>query len=166
MIKDKKVLRKLDVAFGILLLIGSVILLVWSALMPVSGLGGAMQVSFWIAPGALPVVVSSVMAILAVVLIAGAVREGAKVTGEDVRKALAILGTREAKYSFVISALLILYIVFMLGWLPYWLATFLFLSVFMFIFKAGRPHVILLVSAFTTLAIWYCFGEVVMIPLP
>ncbi len=166
MIKDKSVLRKLDIAFGILLLIGSAILLVWSALMPVSGLGGAMQVSFWIAPGALPVVVSSVMIVLAVVLIVGAVREGARVTGEDVRKALAILKTREAKYSFIISALLILYIVFMLGWMPYWLATFLFLAVFMFIFKAGRPHVILLVSAFTTLAIWYCFGEVVMIPLP
>lgn len=166
MIKDKKVLRKLDVAFGAALLVGSIILLCWSASMPVSGLGGGMQSSFWLAPGALPVFVSSVLVALSLTLIAGAWKEGGRVSMEDVRKALSVARTREAKYVFIMVGLLVAYIFLMLGNLPYLVSTSVFLMAFMFIFKAGKPHIILITALLTAVAIWYCFGKIVLIPLP
>ncbi|MCC8191107.1 MAG: tripartite tricarboxylate transporter TctB family protein [Planctomycetes bacterium] len=166
MIKDKAVLRKLDLIFGCLLLVVSLVVLGLSIAMPIRGMGGAMQSTFWIAPGALPVVVSSVLVVLSLVLLAGGWKAGARITRADLAAVAQTLRSRPAKYMYLVSAFLIIYVCLMLGRIPYWMATFVYLCLFMVCLRAAKLHVIIIASALTTLGIWYCFGKVAMILLP
>lgn len=176
MIKDKNVLRKLDIIFGVAMLLASVVMLILSAAMPVKGLGGAMESSFWVAPGALPVVVSSVLILLSAVLIWGGVRSGVKITAEDFAKVGAILKSRPAKYIYLCSAMLIAY-VFALGnrtiygWLgddywPYRVVTFVYLSVFMLALRAGKWYAVLPIAAATAFGVGFVFEKYALILLP
>lgn len=176
MIKDKKVLRKLDVIFGVVMLLASIVMLVLSALMPVSGLGGAMESSFWVAPGALPVVVSSVLILLSAILIWGGVKEGAKITAEDIAKVKAILASRPAKYIYLTSALLVAYVITLgnrtlYAWMgedfwPYRIVTFVYLSVFMLALRAGKWYLILPVAFVTAFGVGHLFEKYALILLP
>ncbi len=176
MIKDKVTLRKLDVVFGVVLLIASIVMLILSAAMPVSGLGGAMESSFWVAPGALPVVVSSVLIILSIILIRGGIKSGVAFSPEDKAKVLGALKSRPAKYIYMVSFLLILY-VFALGnrtlyeWLgndfwPYRLVTFAYLCVFMFSLRAGKWYVVLAIAAIAAFGVAEVFERYARVLLP
>ena len=176
MIKDKNVLRKLDIVFGAVLLIASLAMLLHSAAMPVSGLGGAMESSFWIAPGALPVVVSSVLVLLSIALIRGGIREGATLSAGDLSRVRAVLGTRPARYIYLVSAMLTGYVLIlgnravyeMMGdyfW-PYRVVTFVYLSVFMLALRAGKWYVILPTAAATALTVAHLFEKYALILLP
>lgn len=176
MIKDKNVLRKLDIVFGVMMLIASIVMLIFSAAMPVSGLGGAMQVSFWIAPGALPVVVSSVLIVLSVILIWGGIKSGVKFSPEDSAKVKALLKSRPAKYIYLVSFMLIAYIVVLgnrtlYGWMgdnfwPYRVVTFAYLAVFMFSLRAGKWYSIIPISAVTAFGVAELFERYARVLLP
>ena len=176
MIKDKSVLRKLDIVFGVVMLIASIVMLVLSAAMPVSGLGGAMQSSFWVAPGALPVVVSSVLILLSAILIWGGVKSGVKISTEDFAKVKALLKSRPAKYVYLVSAMLIVYVVVLgnrtiYGWLgeyywPYRIVTFIYLTVFMSSLRAGKWYLILPIAAVTAFGVAELFERYARVLLP
>lgn len=169
MIEDKKVLRKTDIVFGIILISVSLFFLCQSIKMPrTSDILRAQnnREALLTSPGLFPIAVSSMLIVLGILLIISALREGAKLTKEDFTKFKAWFSQVESKNIMIIFAILIVYTFGFLGRLPYVVSTFIYLSVFMYIFKATNWKMILLISALSTAIIAYLFGTIVMIPLP
>ena len=164
---EKKVLGKLDIAFGIFLLILGAAYFISAFRMPRGNLGGNFGGStLALSPGLLPMFVSGVLILLSTVMIIQSVREGSRITGDDVKKALAFWKQKSVQRTALIVLLIFIYAFFGLEYLPYTVATFLFLFLFMFLFKAGSVPRILLISVVVTAALWFFFGKIAAIPLP
>lgn len=72
----------------------------------------------------------------------------------------------QTKRLFLVIGIILLYIAVLLGRLNYALATFIFLTAIMFVFKATQWYKILFISAVTSVAVAYAFGKIFFIPLP
>ena len=167
MIQDKKLLRKTDIYFGILLFAASVVVFIEVLKMPVelSVAGGGTSAAYT-APGLMPGVVSLVLMALSIVLITGALKEGAKVKKEDFRRTVNWFKNEDSKRIVVSFIIIIIYIFVLIGRISYYAATFLYLFSFMFYCKAGRWYKVLFISVLTTAIIGYAFNKLVLIPLP
>jgi hypothetical protein len=111
-------------------------------------------------------VISAALCILGIILTISALREGGRVSGEDFKKAIAKLKTTESKRMALICLIIIIYAFGLLKNVHFLLATFLYLTIFMFLFKASHPVKIILICTITAALIWFFFGRVALIPLP
>jgi hypothetical protein len=118
------------------------------------------------APGLLPMVISATLCILGMILIISAVREGSRISREDLKKALGKLKSTESKRMVLICLIIVIYSFGLLKNVHFMLATFIYLTVFMLLFKATHPVKIVLISGVTAALIWFFFGRVALIPLP
>jgi hypothetical protein len=167
MIQDKKTLRKCDVAFGILLIIVSIAFFGMAFSMPIRAIGRASQgPELSTAPGLLPMVISAALCVFGVILVVSAFREGGRITRADLKKAAAKLKTPESKRMGLIGLIIMLYAFGLLKNVHFLLATFMYLAVFMFLFKAAHPVKIIIICGITAALIWFLFGRVALIPLP
>jgi hypothetical protein len=169
MFEDKKILRKADIVFGTILILISSFFLFQSFKMPRTAdilRAQNNREALLTAPGIMPALVSAILIILGILLIVGALKEGAKLTKEDLSKVKTWFGTVESKNTMIMFAIIVVYIFGLLGRLPYIVSTFIFLAAFMFIFKAASWKWVLFIAALTSIAIAFAFGNIVMIPLP
>ncbi len=163
MVKDKKVLRKLDSLFGIVITLVSAFFVYQCYLMPWSGISGG---GILAAPGLLPIIISSVLVVLGICMTITGVKEGGKITREDIKSAINILKGESAKRIFVMAVIIGTYALILIGRMPFAIATFIYMYVFLFLFKAGNWWQCLLLSIITSGIITYAFGSIVNIPLP
>ncbi|MDR1625160.1 MAG: tripartite tricarboxylate transporter TctB family protein [Spirochaetia bacterium] len=167
MIQDKKTLRKCDVAFGTFLIIVSIVFFVMAFKMPILAIGRASQgPELSTAPGLLPMTVSATLCALGIILVISAWREGGRISGKDFRNAIAKVKTDESKRMALICLIIMLYAFGLLKRVHFSLATFIYLSVFMFLFKATHPVKMIIICGITAALIWFFFGRVALIPLP
>lgn len=167
MIQDKKTLRKTDIAFGAFLIILSIFTFVLAYRMPVKTTGLIFSgQDFATAPGLLPMVISAILLLLGVILLVSAVREGARISRDDIRKVIARMKSPESGRMALICLIIIVYSFGLLKRIHFLAATFIYLAVFMFLFKAAHPAKIFILSVVTAGLIWFFFGKLAMIPLP
>jgi hypothetical protein len=167
MIQDKKTLRKCDVFFGIFLVLVSLAFFLMAFRMPVLAIGRASQgPELSTAPGLLPMVVSAALCVLGVILVISALREGGRISAGDFKNVIAKLKTDESRRMVLICFIIMLYAFGLLGRVHFLLATFLYLSIFMFLFKAAHPVKIIIICGITAALIYFFFGRVALIPLP
>ncbi|MCL2374172.1 MAG: tripartite tricarboxylate transporter TctB family protein [Treponema sp.] len=167
MFDKKENLRKSDIVFGVILVAASSFFLYRSRTMPTDVIRERnINVFAFTDPALLPTVVCSILIVLGLLLILGALKEGARVNKADFFAIIAWCRSKQTQRMWVIIGILVVYIFILIGRLPYVAATFLFLVGLMFYFKASKWWKILVISALTTAAIALGFGEFMMIPLP
>lgn len=116
-------------------------------------------------PGLSPIVCSSLLIILSLIVAVSAWRSGGSLkhlASPDVRKALT---GREAIVVYKVFALLLLYVYLLLPLLPYWISTSLFMIIFMLSFRLFSWKTVL-ISISTALLITVIFGKLFGINLP
>ena len=133
-------------------------------------------------PALLPLILSAIIFILAILLLHYARKEGAKLDFFKTEKLIAILKNGEFKAVIIITILLCGYVfalmplsrkyldIFpMVQGFPFFVATFIFIFAFIFIFNkktVGKIITSLLVALVASASITYAFGNLVLIPLP
>jgi len=163
---EKKTLRKLDFITGIVLLVISVFFIFqsWKLLQRTFSKGG----EWYLSAGLVPMVVCIALAICSLVLIVNAIKSKVSfaVTPEKLKKSI-------CNHNFFTTVFIIVWfaahIFVLLEFLSYELATITFLVVFIAVFAEKNLKKIgigVVVSVVITLAIAYCFGSLVGIPLP
>ncbi len=162
----KESLRKADVISSIILIILGIYVIKEALKMPATGLPGTVEQEFYLAPGFFPIIVAIVLIIMGLFLLINGIRSGGRISKDDLRKFVKIFTSKNAIRSIVITALIIIYTIILLGRIPFFWATFIFLAGSMFFLKAGSWWSILLISTIGSLIIQYCFGTLARIPLP
>lgn len=155
-------------------LVTSIILFLFAAFVFVNAIGLISNTlekekDWYVSAGLFPLIISIFLALCAFLLFSKARKDGAKldfITNESIKS---LIYSREFKVATFIIGLLAFYIFVLLEVLPYWLATFIYLYVFMFVFqKKTKKHIIIMsiVAVLSTIALTYGFGTLAMIPLP
>lgn len=163
MIKDKKTLRKMDQVMGILLTVLAIIFGIITLKMPWNGIaGGGVKA----APGILPIIVCGALAVMGIMLAVSGYKEGGKITAADIKAGAKVLVSKEALRIYLMIFIIAGYIFGLMGRMHFALATFIFLSVFFLVVKAGKWWTCLLLAAVVAGAITFAFGELIGIPLP
>ncbi len=121
--------------------------------------------------GLFPIIVSALLLFCAALLFLRARKDGARFDFFTSTKVTRFLKTREFLVASGVIALLAVYIFVLIPikWIPYEIATFIFLTTFMIIFNDKTPKKIgfsIIMSIIATIVITYGFGELAMIPLP
>jgi len=165
-IENKKTLRKADIVFGLILFFVSGFFLIESLKMVDKEITGTELGGIYTSPGILPATITIILMILALTLIISAFREGAHITKEDFNKIVHVVKRPESIRMFIMALIIIGYVFGLLGRVPFIAATFIYLAVFMYIFKAGKLLTILIIAGITSFLIAYSFGNLVQIPLP
>lgn len=162
--QPKPALARYDLISGIVLALFGAFIAIESWRMPRLEERG---IDPWTAPGTVPGVLGVALAILGIVL---AIR-GRGGLGQPAD----IVGTGAGRTRFVLAlALNLVYALALIGRLPFWLATFLYLTAFMFIFglEANRPGalmrglMIVIVAGAATAAVVYLFETLFLVILP
>ena len=165
--REKEIIGKLDIVFGIFLIILGIAYFVSAFRMPRGNIGGNFGGStLALSPGLLPMFVSAVLILLSIVMIFQSVKEGSRITKEDLASLKQVVKKPSFRRTLLIILIIALYAFVALEILPYTVATFLYLVVFMFCFKAGSLPKILIVSLVVTVLLWFFFGKIALIPLP
>lgn len=166
MIQNKETMRKADFITGIILLLGGGYFLCESLKMPWKGLSGTFEGEYYTAPGFLPVIITSILMILGAFLTYSAYKEGGRIKRDDLKKVIAALKTVESKRIMIMILIIVFYAFGLISRVHFTLATFLYLTVFMFVFKAGSWYRVLLTAGIVAGVISYAFGNLMQIPLP
>lgn len=150
------------VIFGI-----GVFSMIHGGLMPVAQLTGSPDL-WYVAPGIFPVLTGAVLALLAVVLFVRAVRNGGLLGPEDMQAIRHYFTTREFFKLAAAIGFMAIYIFVLIGRLPYYLASFVYLAGNMAVFrKTGYAWwKIPVICVIAVAAITYGFGTLARIPLP
>jgi len=164
---DKLKLRRAD-------LVTSIILFLFSAFVFVNAielLSNTLrkEKDWYVSAGLFPLIISVFLALCAYLLFSRARKDGAKLDFIKTENIKSLISSKEFKVATFIIGLLAFYIFVLLEVLPYWLATFIYLYVFMFTFqKKTKKHIIIMsiVAVLSTIALTYGFGTLAMIPLP
>lgn len=149
--------------FGAVLIILGIIFAFEAYKMPWNGISGGGVMA---APGLLPLLVSVILAICGIILIVSALREGARITKEDLRQTAHALVGRKAIRIYIMLLIIAGYIFGLIGRIHFALATFIFLSVFFLYVRAGKWWSCLILAAAVAAAISFAFGNLLHIPLP
>lgn len=145
----------------------SLFLLVLSQRMPVIAHLGPLA-----APGLFPTIVSVIILSLGLILAGKDLPRnlgGYKLTRPDWLRlkgnAIKIISDNENLKALLALAVISLY-VFFLGRIDYFLATIIFLILFMFAFKAANWYKIIIISVLFTIIVTQVFTRIFLIPLP
>ena len=169
MFKDKRNLLKAEIVFGAILVLVSGFFLIES--IRIINDSDKLRTTnareaFLTSPGLMPLFLTSMLIILGIVLIIGAIKEVGGLSKEDLSVFKGWLKSMETKRSFIMLALIIIYTFGFLGRMPYIVSTFIFLTAFMLYIKATDWKRVLVISTLATGIIAYAFGTLAMIPLP
>ena len=162
----KESLRKADVIFSIILICLSIYILIESLRMPVTGLKGTVEEEFYIAPGFLPTIVTVILMIMGLFLLINGLKSGGKISKKDIINIIQVIKSENFVKSVIMVALIIIYTFILIGRLPFFWATFIFLTISMLFLRATSWWRIILISAVASLVITYSFGTLARIPLP
>ncbi len=163
MINNKRILRKLDIVFGAVLVVLGIVFALQSYKMPWNGISGGGVMA---APGLLPLIVSLIIAVCGIILIVSAWKEGARISREDIKDVFRTLGSRQAIRIYIMLLIIGAYIFGLVGRIHFALATFIFLAAFFLYVRAGKWWSCLILAAVVAAVISYAFGTLLSIPLP
>ena len=135
--------------------------------MPVAQVTGSPDL-WYIAPGVSPILVGIVLDVLAFILLIRSIVNGGLLSSVDLQAAGRYIKTHDFLLLITAIGFLAIYIFILIGRMPYYVATFIYLFGNMVVFKSkGYPWWrILLVSVLAVAAITYGFGVMARIPLP
>lgn len=158
---------KKDLVSSVVIFAIGVFSMVHGGLMPVAQITGSPDL-WYVAPGVFPILVGAVLAVLAVVLFVRALLNGGVLNGEDMAAIRRYFGTKEFFMLAAAIGFMAIYIFVLIGRLPYYLASFLYLAGNMATFrKTGYAWwKIFFISIIAVAAITYGFGSLARIPLP
>jgi len=161
---DKSSLRSGDIATGIVLTAGSVAVIISSYKMtlPVLAQGHAFSSS----PGLVPGILAFFMLVMSISLICRGRCEGGSLRFLLPAGIWAGIRSVEGKNTLFIFGLIAFYIFALLRALPYCVATFIFLYVFILVYYEKRYLYVGLIALVCSLLITYSFGVLAEIPLP
>ncbi len=158
-------MRKTDLVFGTFLFIVSAYFFYESLLMHQDILPSTSKGAYT-SPGVLPGVVSVIIMVLSLSLVISAWRSGARVKKIDLLNTIRVLKEKQSLRIILISFIFVIYIFGLIGNIPFYWATFIYIFVFMFLFQAGRFISMVLTAGVTSYLITYIFGTLINIPLP
>jgi putative tricarboxylic transport membrane protein len=162
---DKSDLRKADLITGLLLIGGGAFAVVAGWTMPRSPrLEPTMAMVT--SPGMLPLVCGVLLAIMGGYLVGHAVRAGGLLERADLGRALQGITQPDVRRMAVVTLLLAVFIFGLIGRMPYWAATMLYLAALMAYLRGASPIVTLILAAAIAVGVDLLFGELVRIPLP
>lgn len=157
--------RDYDLLFGILLSLFSMYVLIESLRMPIEKVGGY-YTSFYSAPGFLPFLTSGVLFMMGVSLIFISYKRGGNLKWISWSNFLSLIEKRKTQRVIIILILCGLYCFWGIGKAPYWMVTFIFLIIFMAIFKATKWWKIFMIASGCVGALYLLFAKIFQIPLP
>jgi len=164
----KETLRRADLVTTIILMCLSIFGLVLSIDLLIDTLNK--EKDWYDSAGLFPMIVSCLLFLCASLLFVTARREGAKFDFISKSKFIEFLKLREFKVAVIVIGLLAFYIFVLIEFLPYSIATFIYLFTFMFCFQEAKTlkAIIktLIISIIATIVLTYGFGTLAMIPLP
>lgn len=161
---ELKNLRSADMLTGIILALGSLAVLYDSYKMTVAVTArGNPLVS---SPGFVPAVIAVFMLILGFVLLRAGQKSGGSLTFLLPSRLAAGLASAEGRNVITILGIIAGYIFILLKFLPYSIATFIFLYAFILFYYQRRHLRVALIAAGVSLVITVAFGELASIPLP
>lgn len=164
---DKLNLRRADLVTSIILFLFSIFVFV-NAIMLLSNTLKK-EKDWYVSAGLFPLIISVFLALCAFMLFSKARKDGATFDFINLENIKLLTQSKEFRVATFVIGLLAFYIFVLLAVLPYWLATFIYLYVFMFVFqKKTAKHIIIMsiVAVLSTIALTYGFGTLAMIPLP
>jgi len=170
--EEKKSMRDKDVLFGIILILGSCSLIVYSLMISFEAME-TIDVEFYIAPGFSVMVIGIGLLILSISLVIAALRQGGDLLWLAPAKLIKIFKSKPFWQTLSVFFYLFLYMWAFwekVPWLnvhvPFWLTTFIFLNLMMITFRATKIVYVLLISGLTSFLVDFVFGFLARIPLP
>lgn len=122
----------------------------------------------YLSPGLLPLMLGAILLVLSIVLCLTSIKEGgvgARIT--ELKDWWQVTVKDKNTMRMVIGVVLMgLYTFVMLGMLPFWLATFLFMLLLMYFLEAGSIVKIVLISVLVTGLVILLFQVCFRVPLP
>lgn len=170
--EETKSMRDKDVLFGIILILSSCSLIVYSLMISLEAME-TMDVEFYIAPGFSVMVIGIALLVLSISLVITALRQGGGLSWLTPAKLIRIFKSKPFWQTLAVFFYLFLYMWAFWGkvpWLnvrvPFWFTTFIFLNLMMITFRATKIVYVLLISGLTSFLVYFAFGFLAHIPLP
>jgi putative tricarboxylic transport membrane protein len=167
-------LRKSDIVVAPVLFVFGVFMVIESLRMPVVEVTRDPE-KWYAAPGLFPGFIGIVLALQAIILfiigLKGLKETKGIISKADIRNARDFLKSSVFRRLVTAASLLFIYVVVMLGHIPYLVSTFIYLSANMLIFSSDKlevRHVIklLIISVISSGIVAYGFSHFALIPLP
>jgi len=164
MLKDKK-LRDADMAVGIILVLVC-LYFIYDSLKMFGGEVAGESVIYYSSPGFPPLLVLGLILFSSVIIIIHGMKKGGDLKWISWKNVHSFFLDKATHRVLLVIGVISFYVLFLIGKMPYWLSTFIFLVLFMGLFKATKFYKIILISAVATAFVTLMFGKVVKIPLP
>lgn len=158
-------LRKADLATGLLLCAVGIASAAVGLRMPRPEAAGAIT-AFLVSPGAMPILLGTTLTVGGLAILRRGYRESGLPGLKDVYRLRRAAGSPVAKRTLTVIGTFTLFVLVLIGRLPFWLATFTYLAVLMTLLRAARFRVILGVSFLVAIGLHLLFGVVMQLPLP
>lgn len=160
MLLEKEKLRKADLLMSVILMGISLFFLLKSINMEVE------NEPIYTSPGLLPSIICLLILGSSIHLFISSWKEGAKITISDIKSYLGSFREERTIRILMTVGIFLFYIFVLLQFFNFLISTFIYLSIFLYLFKAGNIFKVFLISSLTAFSISYIFGELVSIPLP
>ncbi|MFB4167293.1 tripartite tricarboxylate transporter TctB family protein [Virgibacillus sp. JSM 102003] len=160
MLMEKEKLRKADLVMSIFLMALSLFFLIISLNIDVP------NATFYTSPGLLPAIICILTFCSSISLFISAWRQGSRITKLDIKAIRSFFKKEKTFRILTVVGIFTLYIFILMPIVSFTISTFIYLSLFMYVFKAGGILKILIISAVTTVLTSYIFGQLIGIPLP
>lgn len=124
----------------------------------------------WVAyltyPGSLPLLLGAVLFLGGLTVCLKGFRRGGALTPEDLRQRLIALNTPASRRVLIFVLSFLVYTIFLLGSLPFWLATFLYLLAAVATFRPAKWSIIVLITIGVSVSLQVLFEQILKLPLP
>ena len=162
---EKSELRKADLITGLALLAGGGFALYAGWNMPRSGRLDPV-LAFVTSPGMLPMACGFLLALMGAALGLHAARDGGLLAWSDLGHAVRRLGGTDVRRMLVVVLLLSAFIFVLIGRMPYWAATFIYLTALICYLRGASLLLTPIIAAVVAGGVYLIFAELVRIPLP
>lgn len=122
----------------------------------------------YLSPGLIPMMLGTILLVLSIVLLIGSLKDGGVAARtSEIKSLFKELKEDPNTMRMLIGVVLMgLYTFVMLGLLPFWIATFIFMMLLMYFLEAGSIPQIVVISAIVTALIILLFQVCFRVPLP
>lgn len=162
---DQPGLRRADTVTGVVLAIFGCAALIL-AMNFRRDLVSVQQAGWYTAPALVPMMVAAILTAQGILLSFHSLRRGGRWSRHDIAHVRQALRAAPVRRAALVALLLAVFVFGMVGRVHFTLASFLFMLVFMALFRAGAWWKMLLVSGGAAVAISFLFEGLARVPLP
>ena len=164
---DEKELEKHqgELLLSIIFIIGSLWVIYRSVMMSID-VYNRTQPDIYTLPGVFPLIIGTLILLGSIKVLIHALKTGAQMKTFSLIRIINGIGKRDSLVFFIIIACMIVYVFFLIQFLPFEIATFIFILFLLLIFKATVLWKAILISAVFSLIVVYFFAVVVRTPFP